>query len=356
MSLKQIIIISNSKLLGDNVIISGNIVAIKKHFPKHIIYVICQEQIISLFQMMDVIPIPFNLENFKQHEEIPREIKFLDFEYVINYNYSFGSYSFIKKLIHSTRIKDVLLSFIKTKRRIRIYGFETYEINKDLCNEIYTKYIGLEDWNNEVRNLPAHQTLGRVLKLIDAAIDPQLPQLKVPEISIIEVKRILAAQNVKQPFVCFCPGAGSLVKRWSLANFIKIAEKLVLQYSCIFVFGPEESELQKEFEVQFIHKGLRVLFGLTIPQLAALFSLAKLNITNDSGPMHVSCAVECPTIALFGSTNSKGWFPYNKVKNRIIEKECSSYENCNGCNKEDYCIHELKVDYVFNNVNSILSY
>ena len=347
----EILIIPNSSLLGDNVmIISGNITPLKKYFPNHAISVICHIKITSLFQMMGVVVIPFDVENFEENHEVPVGLIVQNIEYVINYNYSAGSYYFIKKLISYIKHEVALLSTKNFKWKFNAYGFETCMINRNLCNEIYTKFIGMEDWDNGERDLPSYQTLGRILKFIDTAIEPELPQLTIPENAISEIKQILISLNIYRPFVCFCPGAGSVEKRWKLSNFIEVAYRIVQHYDCVFVFGPNETELQKEFECNFRDSRMMAITGITIPQLAALFSLAKLSISNDSGPMHVSCAVACPTVSLFGSTNSKEWFPYNKDLNRVIEKECASYKNCDGCPQEHVCIHDIKVDVVMENI------
>ncbi len=305
---------------------------------------------------MGVVIIPFVIENFTDEHEIPKETKSSSINYIINYNYSCGSYHFIRKLI-SYREKEFEFhqSIENDHRIIKVYGFESHEVNKDLCNEIYTIFIGLDDWDNNIRNQSAHISLGRVLKLVDPAIEPELPQLTVPEIAILEVKQKLATLNINRPYVCFCPGAGSSYKRWSLENFIKVAEELIFSYSCIFIFGPDEKELQNEFENIYKSNGITAITDISIPQLAALFSLAILNITNDSGPMHIGCAVGCNTVALFGSTNSKEWFPYKGKKNIVIEKNCASYETCNYCTLRDNCIQNITIDEVIATTLSLLN-
>lgn len=305
--------------------------------------------------MMGVVIIPFDIENFTDEHEIPKETKFLSINYIINYNYSCGSYHFIRKLISCREKEFEFQQRIENGHRIfKVYGFESYGINKDFCNEIYTKYIGFEDWDNDIRNQSSHFTLGRVLKLVDPAIEPELPQLTVPEIAILEVKQKLVSLNINRPFVCFCPGAGSLYKRWSLENFIKVAEELLFSYSCIFIFGLDEKDLQVEFEKILKSTGILAFTGISVPQLAALISMAKVNISNDSGPMHVSCAVNCPTIALFGSTNSKEWFPYNKNIHKVFEKDCACYESCGICERRDYCVQDITYAEVIEGVNKML--
>jgi hypothetical protein len=46
-----------------------------------------------------------------------------------------------------------------------------------------------------------------------------------------------------------------------------------------------------------------------LPDIAALFALARATVGNDSGPTHLAAAVGCPTVALFGPTDPAMWAP-----------------------------------------------
>jgi ADP-heptose:LPS heptosyltransferase len=49
--------------------------------------------------------------------------------------------------------------------------------------------------------------------------------------------------------------------------------------------------------------------GWSLPRLAALQSLARAFVANDSGPAHLAALVGCPTLALFGPTDPALWVP-----------------------------------------------
>ena len=69
-----------------------------------------------------------------------------------------------------------------------------------------------------------------------------------------------------------------------------------------------------------------IMLGLTIPELAELIRGARLYIGNDSGPMHLAAAVGTPTIAVWGSSDSRRWRPWG-VDHRVIQ---NPFE-CNPC-------------------------
>jgi heptosyltransferase-2 len=65
---------------------------------------------------------------------------------------------------------------------------------------------------------------------------------------------------------------------------------------------------------------VQVLAGdLTLLQSAALMSKAEMNYTNDSGPLHLSSAMNAPTTAVFCSTIPEfGFGPLSDVS-KIVE-------------------------------------
>ena len=83
-------------------------------------------------------------------------------------------------------------------------------------------------------------------------------------------------------------------------------------------------------------------------EFIALVNLSTLFITNDSGPMHISAALDVPTIALFGSTDPTLTGPVSE-NSVVIKKdiECSPCFN-RTCHKGDYrCLKEIKVNDVY---------
>ena len=72
--------------------------------------------------------------------------------------------------------------------------------------------------------------------------------------------------------------------------------------------------------------GALIMLGLSIPELAELIRGARLYVGNDSGPMHLAAAVGTPTIAVWGSSDSRRWRPWS-VKHRVVQ---NPFE-CNPC-------------------------
>jgi ADP-heptose:LPS heptosyltransferase len=121
------------------------------------------------------------------------------------------------------------------------------------------------------------------------------------------------------------PGSVMSTKRWEADRFAAVARSLAGRGLTIVVTsGPGEESSAGEVATGIA--GSVILLGLTIPQLAELIRGATLYLGNDSGPMHLAAAVGTPTIAVWGSSDSRRWRPWG-VDHRLIQ---NPFE-CNPC-------------------------
>jgi heptosyltransferase-3 len=98
--------------------------------------------------------------------------------------------------------------------------------------------------------------------------------------------------------------------------------------------------------------------SLTLKQLAALSSRAKLFIGVDSAPMHIAAAMQTPVVALFGPSGELEWGPW-RVPHRIVasgEHPCRPCGN-DGCGggKVSECLTRLPVEAALAAVDSLLA-
>jgi ADP-heptose:LPS heptosyltransferase len=151
------------------------------------------------------------------------------------------------------------------------------------------------------------------------------------------------------------PGSVMATKRWEPARFAEVARNLSQRGLTIVVTaGPGEelyaSEVARQIEASVI------LLGLSIPELAELVRGATLYIGNDSGPMHLAAAVGTPTIAVWGSSDSRRWHPWG-VDHRVVQNpfECNP---CPGyrCLVADspLCIESVTVEQVHTAVKELV--
>lgn len=120
------------------------------------------------------------------------------------------------------------------------------------------------------------------------------------------------------------PWTSDPAKQWPIKNFSRLAQRLSEEFSCrvTIIGGKDEMNQAKEF---FGDKPYLIdLTGkLTLRQSAALLKKCRFLISNDSGPVHLACAVGTPVIALFRNDipakSARRWGPWGEG-HIVIEK------------------------------------
>ncbi len=121
------------------------------------------------------------------------------------------------------------------------------------------------------------------------------------------------------------PGSVMETKRWEAGKFAQLARNLKdLGLETVLTCGPGEEKIVADVARDLHYP--RLLLGLRIPELAELIRGAKLYVGNDSGPMHLAAAVGTPVIALWGSSDSRRWRPW-QVNHVVVQ---NPFE-CNPC-------------------------
>lgn len=111
--------------------------------------------------------------------------------------------------------------------------------------------------------------------------------------------------NTEKPILAICPGAEfGPSKRWPTEYFSIVANQKLLQGYQVWLFG-SKNDLSMAEEIQKQTDGRAVnLAGLTsLDEAIDLLSLVNMVVSNDSGLMHIACALKKPLIALYGSSS-----------------------------------------------------
>lgn len=156
--------------------------------------------------------------------------------------------------------------------------------------------------------------LVRVLNLSASAAPYMFPPFTREQADVVQ---LLERQGIKasKPFVAIHPWSSNPVKQWPADRFQSLIRQAIerLGISVVVIGGVEEAARAREV----LPAGMSVanLAGqLKLRQLAALLQMARLLVSNDSGPVHLAAAVNTRTLVLFGTTTPatgpRRWGPW----------------------------------------------
>jgi heptosyltransferase II len=150
-----------------------------------------------------------------------------------------------------------------------------------------------------------------------------------------------------QPVAVFHIFAGWPPKEWPPSRFAEIAVYLKKRYNLAVVIIGTKSEMERVNRTSLQNSGVYNLAGQTdLQQTAAIIARARLFIGNDSGPMHLACALQTPTLALFGQNTPRRYGPWkNKSITLYHPVSCSPCAQTE-CRRQPRCLELITVSEV----------
>ena len=188
-------------------------------------------------------------------------------------------------------------------------------------------------------------------------VDP-IPSLHIsiqPD-SLRQVRLALCQKGVEGDFILIHPGAAFDTKQWGSASFRDLAGQLAAAgWSVVFTSGPGEERILARLR-QNSSESIHFMDPLPLAQFAALTSLCRLYVGNDTGTTHIAAALRKPLVVIFGSSDSSVWYPWG-TRFRLIKSDlpcipCPGYY-CLHYDKP-LCIQSITVPSVLEAVSSLL--
>ncbi len=121
------------------------------------------------------------------------------------------------------------------------------------------------------------------------------------------------------------PGASyGSAKRWYPKEFASVATHLSKTYDIVILGGLKEIKIAEDIEKYLIANKVKNYINIagktSIESLIGEIAHLDLLITGDSGPMHISAALQVPTVSIFGPTNDKETSQWKNEYSFIVKK------------------------------------
>jgi heptosyltransferase-2 len=186
--------------------------------------------------------------------------------------------------------------------------------------------------------------------------DPPLEYVVDPEDRANLAERLHALEIATDaPLLVLTPGAAyGTAKRWHPERFAEVAARLATHHALTVIAVGTEPEAET---IESVCAGIRERAPktpvhnqagrFTLRLLGALLERASLHLTNDSGPMHISAALNTPLIAVFGSTDPVTTGPW--TSRACLVRTFTECSPCllRHCPIDHRCMERVSVNQVF---------
>ena len=216
---------------------------------------------------------------------------------------------------------------------------------------------------NETRLLPRPRLPRMIQRFLSVYLKPgerideerYLPKIPANSASLSQALDKFKIIQDEKPILALCPGStGGSSKRWPENYFSQLAEYFSNQgWSVWCIGGPAEKEIIANINANL--KEPTVDLGRTsLTEALDLMSLATVVVANDSGLMHMACALSKPVVAIYGS-GSPEYTPPLTRKAKVFYKGLS----CQPCYKSECplvhrnCLKQIAVAEVIDAVQTL---
>ena len=206
---------------------------------------------------------------------------------------------------------------------LRDHGFQAaYVLPNSFKSALLPWWAGIPKrvgWHGEARyrvlNDRRRLDTSRYPRMIDRFMSLGLPRgaplpqpSPRPELRVDEKNRASALDRLgldrERPISVLCPGAEyGGAKRWPVSRFAAVARARMDSGHAVWLMG-SAGDATAARQIAEAAPGVTDLAGRTsLLDAVDLLSLADAVVTNDSGLMHIACALDRKVIAVFGSTS-----------------------------------------------------
>jgi heptosyltransferase-3 len=337
------VLVVRLRSIGDTVLTTPSLFALRRFLPNTQIDILLEDWVAPVLDGSDLVDrvIAIAGDSKTARARVARELRASRYDVVYN--------------LHGGTTATLLTRATGAKHRV---GFEHYQYAR-LHNHVAPSSLAI--WRR-----PSLHSVEQQLALIGwtgvPVTDRPPTRLAVTETSLLSVAEKLRAAGCEdvsagKPFAVIHPTAAFDTKQWATENFARVAEELTARgLTPIAIVAPKEkpvvASLREQSSAQVIG-----LSDLSLPEVTALASRARLFVGNDSGIAHIAAAAGAPCIVVFGSSNVLHWRPWTTRPSEVVREEMPC-QPCHGYFCAEFekpeCILRVPVARVVGAIDRIL--
>lgn len=315
------VLIKEANWLGDAVMTIPSLIALHNRFPDTQMTVAAKESILPLFGLLQWEISTFIFSGIKSWAGLRKE----KFDLAIIFPNSFRS------------ALEVFLSGASRRIGYGFFGRSLFLNEKVPLNK---------------KNIHQADYYYNLLEPIGIKGNMPRPKLAVKEKDKGQISLWLKEKgvNIGRPLIVISPGASyGDAKCWPEENFAGLIQKLRGLGEILFVGSKKDAPRIEKINSLSKVKAFNLAGETSLLQLAGLFSISKLVVSNDNGAMHLAALVGSNVICLFGPTDPLRTGPIGD--NAVVIRDKI---DCSPCKKrtcpDKKCFHGITVDRVYDAV------
>jgi ADP-heptose:LPS heptosyltransferase len=229
-------------------------------------------------------------------------------------------------------------------------GFESRELNAAFMTK--RRRVASETLHIVDRNLDLLSALG---------LARQPAAFPLPAFSPSSaLAQLLAMTFPAGRFAVINPGATWCTKRWPVSRFSGLARRLAadLDLRSWVLWGNDRERADAQQLVADAGGAALLAPPTDLDDMAALIASSQLFVGNDTGPMHLACALGTPTVAVFGASDIRRNGPYSSNSLGLVALEPPACQPCQktSCQRGDLaCLEGVDEARVFWACRELLS-
>ncbi|MBU6324565.1 MAG: glycosyltransferase family 9 protein [Bacteroidetes bacterium] len=163
--------------------------------------------------------------------------------------------------------------------------------------------------------------------------------------------------NVNGPFAVLHTGARRELRRWPAERFAALARQLHAQYGLSIVLpgGPDEQEALQALAATMEVPVQVFPAQFSLNHFAALCVKAALFVGNESGPLHIACAMNAPVVGIYGPGVREVFYPWSE-RNALVHHvlECNPCDQIHCVYPDSPCIRRASLEEVLDAVKQVM--